>query len=372
MKIVADNKIPFLKGVLESRAEVVYLPGDRISPAEVKDADALLTRTRTRCGAALLSGSAVKFVATATIGYDHLDTRWLEANGIGWTNAPGCNSSSVAQYLTSVLLNLAVEHQLSLCGRTLGVVGAGNVGAKVARVGAALGMRVLLNDPPRAEREGPAGFVELAQAAAEADFLTLHVPLTSGGNYPTRQLAGRALFEAMKSEAFFINSARGGVCDQAALKTALKRGKIAGAVLDVWENEPDLDPELLELVDFATPHIAGYSADGKANGTAMSVNALSRFFGLGLDNWYPDNVPLPEKCSATLPAAGSFEEKMLTAVNLTYDVREDTRRLRQSPAAFEQQRGNYPLRREFPAFSVHGADPETAGALRQLGFKINP
>ncbi|MBU8902286.1 MAG: 4-phosphoerythronate dehydrogenase PdxB [Victivallales bacterium] len=370
MKIIADDKIPFLRGVLESCAEVVYLPGAKISPADTKDADAIITRTRTKCNEKLLTGSKLKFIATATIGYDHIDTAWVEAKGIKWTNAPGCNSSSVAQYISSALLSLACQHKISLRGKTLGVVGVGNVGSKVAKVGEALGMRVLLNDPPRADKEGQGAFVDLAQVVAEADFITMHVPLNKGGKYPTYHLGNKELFKSMKASAFYINSSRGNICDNPALKEALQEQNIAGAVLDVWENEPDLDLELLDLLDFGTPHIAGYSADGKANGTAMSVNALSEFFGLDFADWYPSDVPLPEKRSLTISEDGSFEEKMLLAVSLTYNIKDDSDRLRNSPSTFEKQRGDYPLRREFPVFTVKCEDNEVFGALIQLGFEI--
>jgi erythronate-4-phosphate dehydrogenase len=369
MKIIADDKIPFLRGVLESCAEVVYLPGAKVTPEDAKDADAIITRTRTKCNENLLTGSNVKFIATATIGFDHIDTAWVEANGIKWTNAPGCNSSSVAQYISSVLLNLACKHKISLRGKTLGVVGVGNVGSKVAKVGEALGMRVLLNDPPRADKEGSNAFVDFAQIVAESDFITMHVPMDKGGEYPTFHLGDAGLFKAMKDKAFYMNSSRGPVCDNAALKEALKNSDIAGAVLDVWENEPDLDLELLEMVDFGTPHIAGYSYDGKANGTAMSVNALSEFFDLDFKDWYPSDVPVPENNSLVISYEGSFEEKMLAAVSLSYNIKDDSDRLRNSPATFEKQRGDYPLRREFPVFTAECSDDKVTKALTQLGFK---
>ena len=369
MKIIVDDKIPFIKGVLESCADVVYLPGAKVTPDDAKNADAVITRTRTKCNEKLLAGSAVKFIATATIGFDHIDTEWCEANGIKWTNAPGCNSSSVAQYICSALLNLACKHKISLRGKTLGVVGVGNVGSKVAKVGEALGMCVLLNDPPRADKEGQGAFVDLSQIVAEADFITMHVPLDKGGEYPTFHLGSKELFASMKDSAFYINSSRGPVCDNAALKEALKNNEIAGAVLDVWENEPDLDLELLDLVDFGTPHIAGYSYDGKANGTAMSVNALSEFFDLDLKEWYPSDVPVPENTSIEISSEDSFEEKMLEVVSLSYNIKDDSDRLRNFPAAFEKQRGDYPLRREFPVFKVECKDDDILTASTQLGFK---
>ncbi|MFA7229647.1 MAG: 4-phosphoerythronate dehydrogenase PdxB [Victivallaceae bacterium] len=371
MKIVADDKIPFLKGVLEPYCdEVLYLPGSKTRPEDVQNADAIITRTRTKCNASLLDESSVKFVATATIGFDHFDTSYLDAKDIKWTNAPGCNSSSVAQYIASTLLNLACDHKMSLAGKTLGIVGVGNVGSKVAAVGLALGMNVLLNDPPRAARESAEQFVSLERILNEADFITLHVPLEDEGIYKTFHLADEVFLSKMKPSAFLINSSRGEVCDNQALKKALKARQIKGAVLDVWENEPELDLELLELVNYGTPHIAGYSYDGKANGTAMSVNALCKFFNLELKDWYPADVPVPEKTSVKIPADGSSEDKLLAAVSVSYNVKDDWQRLKLSPGTFEKQRGDYPLRREFPVFEAESADPEVSKALRLLGFKI--
>lgn len=373
MKVVADDKIPLLKGVLEPYCDsVVYLPGGRTGPEDVKDADALITRTRTKCSAKLLAGSKVKFIATATIGFDHFDTAYLDAAGIAWTNAPGCNSGSVKQYITSVLLNLAVDHGLSLRGRTLGVVGVGNVGSKVAAAGRALGMNVLLNDPPRAEKEGAARFVSLERIQSESDFVTLHVPLTETGKDRTYHLADADFLKKLKPGAFFINSSRGEVCDNAALKAALQAKAIRGAVLDVWENEPEIDIELLRLLDYGTPHIAGYSTDGKANGTAMSVNALCRFFNLELKDWYPSHVPGPDIRAIAIADQGTFEKTLLEAVNVSYNVKDDCSRLLASPETFEKQRGDYPLRREFPYYTVtvKNLSPEILSALRELGFNL--
>lgn len=377
MKIIADNKIPFLRGALENIAEVVYLSGATIAAADVKDADAIITRTRTKCNAELLTGSNVKFIATATIGFDHIDTTFCQSNGIVWTNAPGCNSSSVAQYIASTLLNLAVDKHISLRNQTLGIIGVGNVGSKVAKVGQALGMRVLLNDPPRAEREANNKFVDLEQILAESDFITVHVPLAKSGQYPTWHLADKNFFAAMQPSAYFINSSRGSVCDNNVLKRVLKNTTIAGGVLDVWESEPAIDLELLNYLIYATPHIAGYSADGKANGTAMSVNALNKFFALGLTEWYPDDVPLPSETHIKINCEGkTFEQIMLEAVNSSYDIKADWQRLLASPATFEQQRGNYPLRREPLVYSVElNNATETKelleAALSGIGFQVN-
>ncbi len=373
MKVVADDKIPFLKGVLErENITVEYHPGGKITPAVVAGADALVTRTRTKCDAALLEHSPLRFIATATIGFDHIDTPWVEKHGISWTNAPGCNSASVAQYMTSVLLHWAVNRRIALAGKTLGVVGVGNVGKKVAAVGRALGMRVLLNDPPRARLEGVSGFCTLDDIVREADVVTFHVPLERHGADPTFHLADAALIARLRPDQFLVNASRGEVVDNTALRMALQARALSGAVLDVWENEPAIDLELLNLLEYATPHIAGYSTDGKANGTAMSVNALAKFFGLGepLQSWYPGNVPLPETTRIVCPENGSIEEKLLAVTAVSYDIQRDTRTLKNSPETFEKQRGNYPLRREFPVFSVAGGAAEVREILGKLGFNL--
>ncbi len=373
MKVIADDKIPFLKGILESEGiEVTYLAGAKTTAEDVAAADALITRTRTKCNEALLKNSAVKFIATATIGFDHIDTDYVEKQGIHWTNAPGCNSSSVAQYLTSLLLNLAVKHNFSLAGKFLGVVGVGYVGKKVAAVGKALGMEVLLNDPPRARAEGSKNFVDLSVIAQKADIITIHVPLEFEGSDKTFHLADRDFLAQLNNQQFLINASRGEVVDNIALREALKAGNLAGAVLDVWENEPEIDLELLSLLDYATPHIAGYSTDGKANGTSMSVNALAKFFNLSerLQKWYPETVPVPEKTVIECPANSSLEEKLLYVVSQSYNIADDTNRLRNTPQEFEKLRGNYPLRREFGIFTVVNADKVCAEILSKLGFQL--
>ena len=374
MKIVCDNKIPFLRGAFEPFAEVVYLPGAQTTPEVVKDADALVTRTRTICNEALLKGSSVKAIATATIGYDHIDTSWCEANGIAWSNAPGCNSWSVKQYISSVLAVLAQRHGLRLDALTLGVVGVGNVGSKVADVGRAFGMRVLLNDPPRERAEGPDAFVDLDTVLAESDIVTVHVPLTRAGEDATWHLFDAARLARMRPSQILINSSRGPVVDNAALKNILLKGGLKAAVLDVWEGEPDLDPELVGLLDISTPHIAGYSADGKANGTTMSVRYLATRLGLPLVDWTASGVPAPPQPLAfTVDASGKTPQEVLSeAILHTYDVRQDSDALRAELDAFERLRGDYMVRREPSAFTLtlSGGGPELAARLELLGFKV--
>jgi erythronate-4-phosphate dehydrogenase len=373
MKVVADDKIPFLKGVLEPFAEVIYLPGDKISSDDLKDADALLTRTRTKCNEKLLSGTNVKFIATATIGFDHIDTLWCESNGIHWTNAIGCNSGSVYQYVGSVLVNLAQKQGFEFTDRSLGVIGIGNVGRKIVKLGEWLGMRVLLNDPPRARKEGPCGYVSMEGIIRECDIITCHVPLIKEGVDKTFHLMDEKILLELSANTILINSSRGEVVDNVALRRVLKEQRIAGAVLDVWENEPNIDQALLASLDIATPHIAGYSADGKANGTSMSVQALAKFFNLPLTRWFAENVPLPENTAPIIDCSNKTHQQVLTeAILATFDVKDDDNRLRTSPETFEKQRGGYPLRREFHAYSVtllnHHSNIQKA--LTGLGFKV--
>ena len=374
MKIVCDNKIPFLRGAFEPFAEVVYLPGAQTTPEVVKDADALVTRTRTICNEALLKGSSVKAIATATIGFDHIDTVWCEANGIAWSNAPGCNSWSVKQYISSVLAVLAQRHGLRLDALTLGVVGVGNVGSKVADVGRAFGMRVLLNDPPRERAEGPGAFTDLDTIIAESDIVTVHVPLTRSGADATWHLFDAGRLARMRPSQILINSSRGPVVDNAALGDVLRRGALKAAVLDVWEGEPDLDPELVGLLDITTPHIAGYSADGKANGTTMSVRYLAGRLGLPLADWAASGIPAPEQpLEFTVDASCKSAQEVLTeAVLYTYDVRRDSDALRGALGAFERLRGDYMIRREPSAFTLTllNGDAGLAGRLEKLGFKV--
>lgn len=374
MKIIIDDKIPYIQGAFEGVAEVVYLSGSKTTPEVVKDADAIVTRTRTICNERLLAGSTVKFIATATIGYDHIDTDYCDAAGIRWTNAPGCNSKSVEQYIASTLMVLAERKSLQLKDLTIGVVGVGNVGSKVARICDLFGMKVLLNDPPRERAEGSAAFVSLKRVMDEADIITLHVPLNMKGEDATFHLGNDGFLSGLKRKPILINSCRGEVVDTNAVKAALKKGEIAGFVCDCWENEPDLDLELLAMTEIATPHIAGYSKDGKATGTEMSVHAISQFFGLGLESWQPSGVELPEQPVFELDGAGLSEQGIISkAILHTYDIRNDDIAFRKNPENFEQLRGDYPVRREFPAFTIVPINiaEETLVILKKLGFLIN-
>lgn len=373
LKIVADHKIPFLAGVLEPFAKVVYLPGAQITRSDLMDADALVVRTRTRCHAELLEGTEVKIIASATIGHDHIDKEFCERKGIAWHSAPGCNSASVAQYIASALAMIAKKTGMKPENLTMGIIGAGNVGKKVIALCKTLGIRALVNDPPRQRAEGTGDFCSLPELIENSDIVTLHVPLTMSGPDKTFHLANEGFFGNMKPNGWLINTSRGEVVDSEALKTALRKQRIKGVILDVWENEPLIDLDLLEKVFLGTPHIAGYSADGKANGTAMTVQALSRFFGLGLDNWRPVNLPegpLAVVTPAYLPQSetGLFIDLSLQA----YPIAHDDRALRSNPAGFEKLREEYPIRREPPALRVNAAELNAGyrDFVIRLGYQI--
>ena len=354
MKIVCDNKIPFLKGALEPYADVVYLPGKDTTAEVLKDADAVITRTRTKCNESTLKGSSVKIIATATIGFDHIDTEWCEQNGIEWTNAPGCNSWSVRQYLASLLVQISNSFNIDRHNCTLGVIGVGNVGTKVAEIASILGFKVLLNDPPRARKEGNTGFVSLDEIIEKSDIITCHVPLQRNGQDATFHLFDQERISLLKPHQILINTSRGEVVDNKAIKKALQNKSIKAASLDVWENEPDIDTELMDLLFTATPHIAGYSLDGKANGTWMSVQAIGKKFNLPCKDWKVTEVPNPaQPVEFCIDLNGkNIDQALDEAILYTYNIFTDDRRLRENPTEFELQRADYPIRREFPAFTV--------------------
>ena len=373
MKIVIDDKIPYIQGAFEPFAEVVYLPGSQTTPDVVKDADALVTRTRTKCNRELLEGSKVKFIATATIGYDHIDTEYCKEAGIKWTNAPGCNAESVNQYIASALFSWSMKKRTDLKDKTIGIVGVGHVGKKVAHFCETIGMRVLLNDPPRERVEGPEKFVSLEKIQQEADIITFHVPLNMAGKDATLHMVNEMFLQNLRKKPLLINSCRGEVLNSKALYNAYEADDISGFILDCWENEPDIDLNLLSSAEFGTPHIAGYSKDGKANGTKMSVQAISRFFNLGIDEWEPVNVEPPPIPVIKIDGNQRREYSILAeAILSTYNIENDDEDLREAPQKFEQLRGDYPVRREFGTYTIKAKNIEemTLAKLKKLGFKL--
>lgn len=283
--VIIENKIPYIKGLLEESSSVVYA-----SPGEIDrrlllntGAEALIVRTRTRCDANLLEGTRMKFIATATIGTDHIDLEYCRENGIGVSNAPGCNAPAVGQYVMQAITAAYPDP----VGMTVGVVGCGHVGSVVARWVAQAGMKVLKCDPPLAEHSG--GYVDMETIAREADIITLHTPLTHDGKYPTYHLVDDSFLNSCRPGIMLINAARGEVTDTGALNRGSATGRIDRLVIDCWEHEPEIDTELLERAFIATPHIAGYSVEGKQRATRMAVEAYCRNFGLSV----PADLPAP-------------------------------------------------------------------------------
>ena len=337
MKIVVDDKIPYISEKLALLADdVVYLRGADISAEDVRDADALIVRTRTHCNRQLLEGSKVQFVATATIGFDHIDTDYMDEAGICWTNCPGCNAASVAQYLECSLLLLQQQKGLDLQQTTVGIVGCGHVGSKVKVVAERLGMRVLVCDPPlelKGTQLTTTTFVSMDVIEREADVITFHVPLSHEGQYATWHLGNADFFKRLSRVPYIINTSRGGVVDNTALLQALNEGRVRDAILDVWEGEPHVNLELLAKVFIGTPHIAGYSADGKVNADNMVIDALCQHFGLP----HPGRILPPP-----LPADFKYKGSALDLYNPIID----SEKLKSDPSKFEFLRNNYPIRRE--------------------------
>ncbi len=331
IKIVIEKNVPYLEDVWPEDVTVVRKAAADITPEVMRDADALITRTRTRCDASLLNDSACRFIGTATIGTDHIDLPYCKSHDIEVVNAPGCNAPAVAQYVMAAVLDRFPEP----AGKTIGIVGVGHVGSIVEKWARALGMNVLLCDPPRAEREGEARFTSMEQIAREADVITFHTPLTDApAPYPTRHLCDMALVESMKRSPLVINAARGGVTSTEALLHGLRKGLISDVVIDCWEGEPKINRELLQSAHIATPHIAGYSRQGKERASATVAQALCRHFGLEEPRLgFTPPPPAPDRVTAT-------------DITSSYDPLVDTASLKAAPDKFEALRNGYNLRNE--------------------------
>lgn len=340
LKIVADKAIPFLEGVFDPYADMTYLPGDKIGPEDVRDADVLMVRTRTKCNADLLEGSKVKFIATATIGTDHIDFPYCDSKGIVVRNAPGCNAGGVMEYVFSALYGLASRKSISLQGDTIGIIGVGHVGSLIERMGRALGFKILKCDPPRAEAEGSFGFCDLEYLLQNSQIVTLHVPLDE----TTREMANSEFFSLMQPGAFFINAARGEVVCDDALKAAIP--KLGPVIIDTWNHEPDIDLDLMDKVAIATPHIAGYSYQGKQNGTAAAVRAVAHYFGITeLYEFFP-KTDLPENEAVKLDLKDLNQGEIASVLQYNYPIFTDDFMLRLNPENFDKLRSEYNYRRE--------------------------
>jgi erythronate-4-phosphate dehydrogenase len=378
LRIVADENIPYAREAFAPLAEVRTMSGRAISREALTGADALLVRSITKVNASLLDGTPVRFVATATIGEDHIDKPWLADRKIGFSSAPGCNANSVGDYVTAALLHLAQRHELALDRMSLGIVGVGNVGKRVHAKAAGLGLRCVLNDPPLCDQAADPKYRPLDEVLA-CDIITFHVPLEKGGRYPTWHLADAPFLARMKPGSMLINSSRGAVVDNPALKAALREGHLRAAVLDVWEGEPVVDLELLRLVDIGTPHIAGYSFDGKVNGTRQIYEAFCGHFGLPAA-WDPAPL-LPAPDCPELAFEAPYDDAVPRAVRAVYEIMKDDAAMRehfQKPEAgrgafFDALRKNYPRRREFFNTRVRLQPPDMllARRLTQIGFSVD-
>jgi erythronate-4-phosphate dehydrogenase len=378
MQIIADQNIPFVKECFSSIGDVSLCAGRQIAPAAVKDADLLLVRSVTDVNAQLLDGSKVRFVATATIGTDHIDLDYLKQRGIAFSAAPGSNANSVAEYITCAILTIAERRHISLSGKSLGIVGVGNVGSRVAKKAAALGLKVLLNDPPLQRQTNDPKYLPLKDLY-ECDFITFHTPLTKTGIDKTYHLADENLFSSLKSGIVFLNTSRGGVMDTISLKKAIHSKRISACVLDVWENEPNIDAELLEMVDIASPHIAGYSYDGKVAGMIMIYEAACNFLKIKPLHTINDFLPPPPIPSIELNAP--LDDPQAAIRHLTkriYDIEADDARTREiltTPTynrgkLFDELRKKYPIRREFQNTVITTENPALAKSLAGIGFSI--
>ena len=343
MKILIDQFVPYAAEVLAPYAEVESVDGRTLRPEDVANADALIVRTRTRCDAALLdSASELKFVGTATIGYDHIDRPYLASRDVKFTSAAGCNRRAVLQWVAAALAHLAEVQGWRPEEKTLGVVGVGKVGSLVVEYARSWGFRVLASDPPRERAEGlgrKEGFVPLEELLAESDIVTFHTPLVVGGEWPTFHLANNATLSLLRDGASLLNASRGEVADTEALLAHSNRLTLC---IDVWEGEPDeINSRLLEVAEIATPHIAGYSVQGKANATAIVLESLAERLNIDeVKGWYPEGV------RKSTPRSITWEE-MRERIDAHCHLMEESARMKSFPGDFENRRNTYPLREEF-------------------------
>jgi len=359
LNILAGENIPYVKEAFERLGKITFLPGRAINAAALKDTHVLLVRSITKVDEALLQGSLVKFVGTASAGVDHIDTSYLKAQNIAFASATGANANSVAEYIIASLLLIAKQHSFALDGKTIGIVGVGNIGKLIKQKAEALGLHPVLNDPPLAETSQ---FDHCSlEETLDCDVVTLHTPLTTEGPHPTYHLLNEHTFKWLKPSGIFINAARGEVVDTDALLNAITHKRIGPTVLDVWEHEPDINWNLFEAVTLGTPHIAGHSLDGKANGTFMIYTALCKHLGVE-PTWNPlQSLPLPIVPSIKMNTQHQpDEEQIREIVTKVYDLEADFHRMQklltaapeERPKLFDELRKHYPVRREFHRTTV--------------------
>lgn len=387
MHIVADENIPLLDEFFSEFGRITRLPGRSIDRSALGDADVLLVRSVTRVDSRALAGTPVRFVGTCTIGTDHLDLEGLAAAGIATASAPGCNARGVVEYVLSCLLTLSERTEHDWRGLTVGVVGVGQVGSRLVATLAGLGVRVLQCDPIRAEL-GESGSVTLDELIEQADVISLHVPLTRNGPHPTWHLLNTQQLERLKNGAWLINSSRGPVIDNLALRQVLNARSDLRVALDVWEHEPDVDPDLAALCALATPHVAGYSLDGKLRGTEQIYQALCDFLGEPITKSLDRLAPTQGTGRLLMDGQTPVGWMLGKALRCVYDVRDDDARFRsmlntaagvtQRKEGFDRLRKNYPLRRECSWLEVGlsgagegaAADEQAIRLLTAAGFSL--
>ncbi len=379
MLIAVDEKIPYWEKSFARIGEVRPFDGRKPVRELTLDADALVVRSVTPVNADLLEGTSVRFVGTATIGMDHLDETYLKRRDIHYMNAAGSNANAVAEWMVAALLVVAERRSWNLARKSLAVIGVGQVGSRVVKKARSLGMEVLLCDPPLRESTGDTDYRFLEDVIG-SDLLTLHVPLTTGGRYPTWHMFDQRVLGQLGSHQFLFNSARGAVVDNNILRVALSRRAIEGAVLDVWEGEPRIDYTLLRHVDLGTPHIAGYSIDGKVRATEMILEGLCRFFGIPFA-WDTDSLYPPPTRISPSPGSNGLDavRSVVLQVNDILEMDAMLRSLESLPPeiaadAFDRLRNDYTLKPEFRHFVVELDDSsaELAAALKGLGFSVAP
>jgi len=354
--IIADENISYAEEAFSSFGNLKLLPGREIKRNNLLDADALIVRSITKVNKDLLEGTRVKFVGTATIGTDHIDLDYLQKNNIYFADAKGCNADAVAEYVFTALSEILISGKNSFDELTIGIIGVGNIGSRIVKLSKSLGMNVLQNDPPLKRKTGSSDFVDLNKLY-DADIITLHVPLNLEGEDKTYHLFDESSLSKLKENCIIINASRGAVVDNQSLirMTDKKNFRI---VLDVWENEPLINAELLKKVFLGTPHIAGYSLEGKVNGTVMIHDALGKFLNKNSE-WIP-NLPAAANSTIKIEPDTDLIEELNKAFQISYDIKEDDKKVRKlieldkggQAKYFDSLRRNYPLRREFNNYTV--------------------
>lgn len=375
-KILADENIPFAREAFSGFGTVKLISGRDITNSLLKDIDILIVRSVTKVDQSLLKGTPVKFVGTTTIGLDHVDTEFLVRNNIAFASSPGCNSNSVAEYIFAGLLKIALEKKFSLSDRSIGIIGYGNIGNKVARIAKGFGMQTLINDPPLQRTAGQSFFVSYKEAL-QADIITFHVPLNMKSIDKTFHMLSDSELKEFDEQKIIINASRGSVVSNDDLKSFIIKNKNT-VILDVWENEPYIDTDLFRLIKTGTPHIAGYSTEGKVNGTIMVYDTLSKFLNIN-PGWIPD-LPEPVDAVFDYPDSNSIEESLNQIITKIYDIENDDVKFRKifnfkkddQEKYFDQLRKNYPARREFSNFSIriNSKLKKEIKILESMRFKI--